>query len=386
VMNTLHLHAKQKKLNQIIMNLIYEKEKNNSMLINILSHIVEFRNGESGLHVLHISSITDILLQHLVQKTDQYPLTQSDISLITIGSALHDIGKISIPGSILNKPGRLTNEEFDRMKTHTVMGESMLKEIPMYQNEPLVKVAREICRWHHERYDGRGYPDGLKGEEIPIAAQIVSVADVYDALTSERCYKKAFSHEKALQMILNGECGKFSDLLLECLQETHEAIIEALSVQSTEKVHEKQLQDLVNEFMQFYEFEGLIRPVKEMIKEQKKLKFYSSTAEELQFDYDARTSVMVISAWGAELLGLDATIYNTKEKYSGFVSESCNEQLRTLFLSTDSVNPDVRTAIEIKIQGQLYTGELIARVLWSEDDKPEYLGVVGKVVHLEKIV
>ncbi|MDE5883937.1 MAG: response regulator [Oscillospiraceae bacterium] len=385
VMNTLHLHAKQKKLNQIIMNLIYEKEKNNNMLINILSHIVEFRNGESGLHVLHISSITDILLQHLVQKTDRYHLTQADISLITIGSALHDIGKISIPGSILNKPGRLTNEEFDRMKTHTVMGESMLKEIPMYQNEPLVKVAREICRWHHERYDGRGYPDGLKGEEIPISAQIVSVADVYDALTSERCYKKAFSHEKALQMILNGECGKFSDLLLECLQETHEAIIEELSVQSTMGVHEKKLQDLVDEFTQFYEFEGLIRPVKEMIKEQRKLKFYSSTAEELQFDYDARTGVMVLSAWGAELLGLDATIYNTKEKYAGFVSESCNEQLRTLFLRTDSTNPDVRTVIEIKIQGQLYTGELIARVLWSEDDKPEYLGAVGKVVHLKKI-
>ncbi|MDE5769347.1 MAG: HD domain-containing protein, partial [Oscillospiraceae bacterium] len=325
------------------------------------------------------------LLQHLVQKTDRYHLTQADISLITIGSALHDIGKIGIPGSILNKPGRLTNEEFDRMKTHTVMGESMLKEIPMYQNEPLVKVAREICRWHHERYDGRGYPDGLKGEEIPISAQIVSVADVYDALTSERCYKKAFSHEKALQMILNGECGKFSDLLLECLQETHEDIIEELSVQSTMGVHEKKLQDLVDEFTQFYEFEGLIRPVKEMIKEQRKLKFYSSTAEELQFDYDARTGVMVLSAWGAELLGLDATIYNTKEKYAGFVSESCNEQLRTDFLRTDSTNPDVRTAIEIRIQGQPYTGKLIARVLWSEDDNPEYLGAVGKVVHLKKL-
>ena len=384
VMNTLNLHAKQKKLNQIITNLVYEKEKNNSMMINILSHIVEFRNGESGLHVLHVSSITNLLLQHLIEKTDKYHLTQSDISLITIASALHDVGKISIPGSILNKPGKLTSEEFEKMKTHTVMGESLLKEIPIYQNEPLVKIAREICRWHHERYDGRGYPDGLKGEEIPISAQVISVADVYDALTSERCYKKAFSHEKALNMILNGECGKFSDLLLECLQEAHEEIIEELDVQSTVEFHEKNLQNLVGEFTQFYEFEGLIQPLKEILMEQQKTKFYAETAEELQFDYDKRTSVVVISKWGSKLLGLNTTSYYAKEKYSQFMEDSCYQQIKTLFLSTTPRNPDVETDIKITIKGQLYCGRLVAKVLWSDDEKPEYLGVIGKVVHLSE--
>ena len=139
-------------------------------MINILSHIVEFRNAESGLHVLHIQTATDILLRTLVQKTDKYDLTAADIFLIRTASALHDIGKINIPESILNKPGKLTKEEFETMKTHTTIGADILDKLPFQQESELVKMAYSICRWHHERWDGRGYPDGLKGDEIPIAA------------------------------------------------------------------------------------------------------------------------------------------------------------------------------------------------------------------------
>ncbi len=147
-------------------------------------------------------------------------MSKADISLISTASALHDIGKISIPDTILNKPGRLTAEEFEIIKTHAMVGADMLSDLPIEQQEaPLVKVASEICRWHHERYDGNGYPDGLKGEEIPIAAQVVALADVYDALTSERCYKKAYSHEESLKMILEGQCGAFNPALLLCLEE-----------------------------------------------------------------------------------------------------------------------------------------------------------------------
>ena len=217
VINTLMLYAKQKRLVRLVAEQVYEKEKSNSTMINILSHIVEFRNGESGLHVLHIQTATDILLRTLVRKTDKYNLNAADISLISTASALHDIGKINIPASILNKPGKLTKEEFDTMKTHTTTGAEILDKLPFQQESPLVKTAYAICRWHHERWDGRGYPDGLKGEDIPIAAQVVAMADVYDALTSERCYKKAFGHDKAMEMILNGECGQFNPLLLECL-------------------------------------------------------------------------------------------------------------------------------------------------------------------------
>lgn len=235
VSNTLMLYAKQKRLVQMVAEQVYEKEKVSNTMISILSHIVEFRNNESGLHVVHIRTITELLLRRLRKKTDRYPLTEADISLISTASALHDIGKINIPEEILNKPGRLTKEEFDIIKTHSAVGEHMLRQIPFNQNEPLVKVAREICRWHHERWDGRGYPDGLKGDEIPISAQVVSLADVYDALTSERCYKAAFDHETALNMIVNGECGAFNPLLLECLMDGADQIKQAMQETEEEK-------------------------------------------------------------------------------------------------------------------------------------------------------
>ena len=167
VINTLMLYAKQKRLVRLVAEQVYEKEKSNSTMINILSHIVEFRNGESGMHVLHIQTATDILLHTLVQKTDKYHLTAADISLISTASALHDIGKINIPESILNKPGRLTKEEFEVMKTHTTIGSEILEKLPFQQESDLVKTAYAICRWHHERWDGRGYPDGLEGRADP---------------------------------------------------------------------------------------------------------------------------------------------------------------------------------------------------------------------------
>ena len=224
VLNMIKLYAKQRRLIHLVTRQIYEKERNNRMMIGILSQIVEFRNGESGLHVIHINLITQLLLEQLVKKTGKYQLSWEDRLLIAIASALHDIGKIGIDEKILNKPGKLTKEEFEIMKTHTLIGAQMLDNLDMYRNEKLLKLAHEICRWHHERYDGKGYPDGLVGEEIPISAQVVSLADVYDALVSERVYKKAFSHEKALEMIQNGECGTFNPLLLQCMTEAQDKL------------------------------------------------------------------------------------------------------------------------------------------------------------------
>lgn len=178
------------------------------------------------------------------RRTDRYHLSWSDQLMITTASALHDIGKMGINENILNKPGRLTKEEFEEMKKHTLIGASMLKSLELYQDEKLVQIAYQICRWHHERYDGKGYPDGLKGEEIPIAAQVVSIADVYDALTSERVYKPAYTHEKAIEMILNGECGAFSPLMLECLLDIKDAICEELNTISEEKQTSIQIEKL----------------------------------------------------------------------------------------------------------------------------------------------
>lgn len=234
VLNMIKLYAKQRRLIHLVTRQIYEKERNNRMLIGILSQIVEFRNGESGLHVIHINLITQLLLEQLVKKTGKYQLSWEDRFLIATASALHDIGKIGIDEKILNKPGKLTKEEFEIMKTHTLIGAQMLDNLDMYRNEKLLKLAYEICRWHHERYDGKGYPDGLVGEEIPISAQVVSLADVYDALVSERVYKKAFSHEKALEMIQNGECGTFNPLLLRCMTEAQDKLKTMMEVAEKE--------------------------------------------------------------------------------------------------------------------------------------------------------
>ena len=217
VTNTIKLYAKQRRLVQMVSDQIRARENNTDMLVGVLSHIVEFRNGESGAHVLHIRIITELLLHRLLEISSQYPITAEQQDNIPLASALHDIGKIGIDEKILNKPGKLTPEEYEVIKTHSMLGAEMLHQLENFNEQPLLQTAYEITRWHHERWDGSGYPDGLKGDEIPISAQLVALADVYDALTSERCYKKAFSHEKAVQMILNGECGAFNPLLRQCL-------------------------------------------------------------------------------------------------------------------------------------------------------------------------
>ena len=232
VINMIKLYAKQRRLIHLVTDQIYEKEKNNRMMTGILSQIVEFRNGESGLHVLHINILTQLLLEKLMRKSENYNLSWSQQYMIATASALHDIGKIGIDEKILNKSGKLTKEEFEIMKQHTLIGAQMLDSLEMYHDEEMMKYAYEICRWHHERYDGKGYPDGLKGEEIPISAQVVSLADVYDALVSDRVYKKAYSHEKAMEMILNGECGVFNPILLECLVEIQDKVRKELGIKS----------------------------------------------------------------------------------------------------------------------------------------------------------
>lgn len=228
VFNTIKLYAKQRRLISMVSDQMHEKEKDNQMMVEVLSQIMEFRNGESGLHVVHINTLTRLLLERLVENTDAYNLTPDDCYLISTASAFHDIGKVGIDESILNKPGKLTKEEFEIMKEHTLIGASMLDKLEHYKDEKMIKIAYQICRWHHERYDGKGYPDGLTGEQIPIAAQVVSVADVYDALVSKRVYKDAYSHEQAMKMILNGECGAFNPLLMEVLVEIQDKIKEEI--------------------------------------------------------------------------------------------------------------------------------------------------------------
>lgn len=307
VVNTVLLYAKQRKLLKLVIDQINEKEHLSNMLVDVLSHIVEFRNGESGQHIVHIRTFTEVMLRQLQKMTERYQLKKDDISMIALAAALHDIGKIAIDEKILNKPGRLTKEEFEVMKTHSTIGAEMLEKLPNYQNTRLVQIAKEICRWHHERYDGRGYPDGLKGDEIPISAQVVALADVYDALVSERCYKKAYSHEKAIQMILDGECGVFNPILLDCLQKVENALnTEFIHLQSQERKITQT--SLIKELLHGENYFASERSLQLIDQERMEYGFFFAVPDEFQFKYTLIDDTLRISPWSTEKLGISDSI------------------------------------------------------------------------------
>ena len=223
-MNTVKLYARQRRLASVMAQQMRRQERTVGIVANVLSRVMGYRNGEGADHGRHVQMVTELLLERLLERTDKYDLTRRDCRRIASAGMFHDIGKMGVPDTILRKPGALTPEEFEVVKRHTVIGEDLLRGMKDYAGEPLVEEAAQICRWHHERVDGRGYPDGLKGDEIPIAAQAVSVADVFDALVSRRAYKEAYTPEEAMAMIRRGECGAFDPLLVECLQDIQDAL------------------------------------------------------------------------------------------------------------------------------------------------------------------
>lgn len=382
VINTIMLYSKQKSLISMVADQMYEREKSNTLMVAILSHIVEFRNGESGLHVLYIGTMTELLLQRLREKTKQYNLNSNMIAMISKASAFHDIGKISISEEILNKPGRLTTEEFEVMKTHSMIGAKMLENLPIHKNDLLVKLAYEICRWHHERYDGHGYPDGLKGDEIPISAQVVSLADAYDALISERVYKKAFSHEKALEMILNGECGSFNPLLLECLKEISGCIEKELKVYSLGQINKKEIRNITEQLMAKKDIAVSSRTLSLLEEERIKYQFFTTMSTEIQFEYTDNPFMITISECGAKKLKIPQVNLNPRENHQ-FLKIIRNEDLDKLkhLLQTTTVdNPVVECEAELWIDGQAVRKKIVCRTMWSNEKKPQYTGAIGKII------
>ncbi len=387
VVNTLLLYTKQKKLMNMVTDQVIEKEKQSALMIDILSHIVEFRNGESGQHVLHIRTLTELFLKHLNQMSERYYFSKSDISLISTAAAIHDVGKIAIPSEILNKPGRLTDEEFAIMKTHSEVGAAMLEALPVHQNEPLVKRAYEICRWHHERYDGRGYPDGLKGDEIPISAQIVALADVYDALTSERVYKKAIPHKKAVEMILDGQCGKFNPLLMDCLRDMEDMIPGAMSSsEAKDWSDENVLRNLMEDLMQREEISVSGRTLQILEHERMKYQFFADMSQEIQFEYTASPSSVSISEWGAKHLGLDEIIRDPRHdaKVIATMNPESIDRLAELLAHTTPQSPIVNFDCCVRMGGVERWMKIIARATWSQDEPPVYKGAIGKAIDIHE--
>ena len=379
VQNILKLYRNQRMLRQMVYEQIYEKEENNNLMISVLSHVVEFRNSESGEHILHIRTATELLLRQVIHQTDEFKLTETDIATITTASALHDIGKINIPEEILNKPGRLTREEFEIMKTHTTAGADIIRQIEGEKEKPLLRVAWEICRWHHERWDGRGYPDGLKGEEIPIAAQVVALADVYDALTSKRCYKDAYDHETALSMILNGECGSFNPFLLDCLKEVAPQLRRVSSYETGEDTYRYEADRLAAEIMQKTDVPYSDRGQRLWEFMQEKLEFFASLGGGMQFSYDVNSGLINVVDWN-EPPQKRYSVVNIEELNStGWLGQ---EDIRRIKESLESAAPENReVSLKIRLSSEessLY--RMRAHTLWSEASPEHYVGVVGQLI------
>ena len=382
VQNVLMLYAKQKRLTRLVTDQVYEKEHNSVLMISILSHVVEFRNSESGLHVLHIRTLTDLLLHQLVNKTDRYQLDESDISLISTASALHDLGKIVIPTEILNKPGRLTAEEYAMIKTHTVKGARILRDLSNTigeENEPLLQVAYAICRWHHERWDGGGYPDKLKGDAIPIAAQVVALADVYDALTSERCYKHAYDHDTALRMILNGECGAFNPLLLDCLRESSEQLRIELNRSEWDRGFRQETHRLSEEILHR---EALPRENHSQLlleQEKERTDFYAAQCGGIRFDYDLLAGSVTVYDYHAEPLQQKTVTDFAQGRGLGFLNEQDRRKLSKAISRATPEAPDVVLPVMVQRDGKPHLHRMALHTIWSGVGVRRCVNVLGQL-------
>ena len=380
VENTLNLYVNQKRLMRLVSDQIAEKEENNTLMVSILSNVVEIRNHESGDHIRNIRRITELLLHQLVQKTKAYHLSEEDIALIKTASSLHDIGKITIPEEILNKPGKLTKEEFEIMKTHSAAGAHILEQMKYGQDKPLYRYALEICRWHHERWDGHGYPDGLMGEEIPISAQIVAIADVYDALTSERCYKKAYDHSTAINMILNGECGAFNPLLLECLTETAAQLRIVTSVNVDAMPYRFELNRLSEEILAHADLPKNDRVQNLLDTMQDRIDFFASTSGGIQFEYDSVSRLVDVTNWNEPPQYRHSVKNVTRANDFRYLSQKDFKRLWDAMEATTKENPEFALSILFPVGNEYHWCDLRVRTLWSDLRPDHYIAAVGQLL------
>lgn len=384
IINTILLHTKKHQLMDVVADWFFRREKSNEVMISILGYALGLRCGEKGMHMSGVSRVTGLLLHCLMKRTNRYALNPDDIDVICMAASLHDIGKLLIPEEILTKPGKLTAEEFAIVKRHTVIGAEIISGMSVYQNEKLVKYATMICRWHHERWDGKGYPDGLAGDNIPIAAQVVSVADAYDALTNERSYKEAFSHDTALAMMHNGECGSLNPLLLECMDELSETLrhgVEKKPVgQSAEQVYET--------VEELYSGQDVIaaRMTKQLEEANTKAEFFANLSGELWFEYTAQPSSLHLSKGAVEQTGLPDVIVDPMEN-EAFLSVFGK---KTLALLTEKLQelPTDRTQMEfmaqITLNGKPSQCQTAILVSGKKDSEGHYSSLLGKIVDIDE--
>lgn len=391
IANTIALASKHRKLSNALADEVIRENESNEAMISILSHIVETRNGESGAHVQNIRYITDMLLKELMKITDQYPLSKEEMLRIVTAASLHDIGKMSVPEEILNKPGKLTDEEFRVIKGHAMAGADMVEPLLHKKNaNPLIKMTYEICRWHHERYDGRGYPDGLKGNEIPIAAQVVSLADVYDALTSERCYKPSYPSEQAVEMIQHGECGTFNPLLLDCLSRISGKLKNSAR-DSTDVVRDGTDPNhlLIENVLAHSHENGLFssgKIIRELARERLRSKFFFN-GPSAAFYYTISPPSLHLNRTGRELFGVEDFILGFNkdlDSYEGYDRHAA-ERLKEKLATATNEHPLVKEELLLNLHGktpQRY--QCIMQTIWDSANARHYAEVAGWLLPVEK--
>lgn len=385
-MNTVLLHTKKQQLMSVLADRFYRQEKNTELMVDILGHAVECRSGEGGTHMTHVILVTGLLLQCPVGKTDRYHLEREDIEAIRVASGLHDIGKLQIPEEILTKPLSLTPEEYEIVKRHTQIGAKLITDLPIYQNERLVKYAIEICSWHHERWNGEGYPDGLKGDAIPIAAQVVSVADVYDALTSERCYKEALSHEKSMRMIHSGECGSFNPLLLECLDEIAVRLQKELSVVLHLDQGHSEARRTVEELYASRSEDSTTRVAIQLEEERGKRQFFSELTDELWFEYTTNPDAIALSASASKRTGLPKVVVDLagSADFLAVVGTKTLDEIRGWAETATIDETYFETEAEIRLDGAMHWCKLAIMVTWSSTEAGRYNSLLGIIRDIDK--
>ena len=382
VENTLLMYSNQKRLIRLVEKQVYEREKINNSMINIFSNIIELRNHESGSHTLSVQFITGLLLRRLVGLTTCYGLTESDIILIASLSALHDIGKIKIPEEILNKPGKLTAEEWALMKTHTTEGDYILSSAELDQSSKFVRTARNICRWHHEKYDGSGYPDGLVGDAIPIAAQVVSLADAYDALTSYRCYKEALPHEKAMEMLLGGACGAFNPLLLQCLTDISDSL-KGLTESNERYDYLADAAHIVDEILVDNNLpqDNALRRMRD--NERQKKDFFMSCCSGIQFEYDKLVNKVTFVNLPEQDAGKRRVVSASRDSMDNLLPAEYWDMLHSKLLHSTRDDPMVTADVVLRVDGELRPYHAIVMAVWPERGT-QYISVVGNFTPIGK--
>lgn len=333
----------------------------------------------------YVSRITGLLLHRLLERTDRCPIGPEDIETVCIASSLHDIGKLLIPEGILTKPTALTPGEFDIVKQHTRLGAKIISDLPIYQNETIIKYALEICRWHHERWNGEGYPDGLKGEDIPIAAQVVSLADAYDALTSKRCYKEALSHEKSLEMIRGGECGNFNPLLLECLNDIADTLKHSAGAEAAaEPPAYRWAKELIWKPDGSRQELSSARMTKQVEQELSKRRFFSDLTEEFWFEFTRHPDAVALSAGAARRTGLPRVIVGPLSctQLCSVVSADTIQAMRNRLLCAASDETYLEFETELTLDGHPSLCQIAIQITWASDEPGRFSSLFGRVLDI----